>query len=205
MNAENKNGRPNTNRHSTVPRPYKQGNLDSLCGIYAIINACRHACASLETKKQLGSWELFTVLVDALEERGKLTTVLCYGISAKDHNHLLTIAAKFMLGKHGLFLNIKRPLKHIKAPSLAKVSSLLSYHLEQSGTSALLEFEAPSFEHWTVISHIIQDHIHFIDSTGMRPRPLKELQIKSARPVKPTTNVAFVKSGLVLLKLERVP
>lgn len=142
MNVSNNYGRTNTNKVGYLPRPLRQGHLDRLCGVYAIINACRHVCASPEINKRLGRWELFSVLADALEKRGKLATVICYGKSVKDYNHLLALAVKFMLGEHGLVLKIKRPLKRIKAPRLTKVFNLVSHHLEHPRTSAILEFEA---------------------------------------------------------------
>ena len=63
---------------STDMTPFRQGDLDGLCGIYVIINCVRFLCPEANSKF-LG--KLFRVLVQSLErEVDKPLTVLWRGI-----------------------------------------------------------------------------------------------------------------------------
>ena len=185
----------------SIPKPFRQGNLDCLCGLYSIVNACRQALKSSSTKKHLGSWQLFTVLVEGLEGRGKLTEVMGNGIGTKDHNHLLAQTRHYLLNKHGLVLTVKRPLITFEKPKMANIFKILQQHLETQGTAALLEFETSYYSHWTAITKVDNARVYFADSCGMKSRPFSDFQIKARKQSKFRKKVGFPKSGLILLQV----
>ncbi len=58
-------------------KPYEQGALDSLCGIYSIVNAMR-VIRGLSNEE---SQELFTHIIRYLEDNRNLAVTLAQGIS----------------------------------------------------------------------------------------------------------------------------
>lgn len=194
MPIENKNAYP-------LPRPYRQGQLDSLCGIYAIINACRVACKSFGFNKKLNAWEMFTFLLDDLDEHRKLGQVICYGMGASRLDRCLKVAQKYLLGKHKLHLTISRPLAKSYIKDTKQTFKIVRNHLQKPGTSVLLEFEAAHYEHWTVISGISNAKVHFTDSDGLMPKSIGRFHFKTGAKLPKNKNLAFSKSALILLQV----
>ncbi len=204
MSPKNANGRLNPQLREELPKAYKQGQLDALCGLYSIINACRMMCKSPEIDKRISGWELFNFLVEALDKHRKAAEVMCYGIGNKDHLKCLKVARKYLLGKHGLLLEYKRPFRNSTAPTVSQAFTMVGQHLELPGTGALLDFKTASYQHWTVISSIKKREVQFYDSTGIRSRPFGDFQILRQSNNKLKRKMAFFKSGLILLQVTKL-
>ena len=182
-------------------KPYRQGHLDSLCGIYAVVNACRHAMSTLMPKRKLNSQQLFVSLVKGLHAKNRFSKMTCYGTGMKDHKLVLALASKYLLDKHALSLTISRPVKGLGTPTVAQVFKLLRNHLESPGSAALLEFENHHYCHWTVVRQVQNRQVYFFDSCGMKQRSTKDFRIKPRSDAKLTKKLAFPKSGLVFLQI----
>lgn len=187
-----------------IPKPYKQGDLDALCGLYSIINACRIACRSPEINKRLDGWNLFSCLVGALEERGKVSNVLLHGISIRDHNHLLKTAGRYLTRNHGLHLLIERPLGKIPKLTVNQVFAIARKHLHKPATTALLDFETEEWQHWSIITRIENRRVYLADSTKMGARSFRDFEIMKDRYAELDSPIGIVKNGLILLRVERV-
>lgn len=60
------------------PKPYRQGELDGLCGVYSLINATRLAHGRMSWE---ASADLFQSCIGYLETRGRLPEMIRWGIS----------------------------------------------------------------------------------------------------------------------------
>lgn len=196
------NSLPTSSR--VFPKPYKQGDLDALCGLYSIINACRIACKSPAINKRLDAWKMFSCLVGALEERGKVTNVLLHGIGTRDHRHLLKTADLYLTRNHGLNLLVERPLRKVLRPTVHQVFALARRHLLKSGSTALLDFETVEWQHWSVITRIANRRVYWADSAGTGTRPFRDFEIMQNRFDELDSPIGIVKNGLILLRVELI-
>ena len=65
-------------------QPYRQGDLDGLCGVYSIVNAVRALCPELD---QDGAEWLFAHLMQALSKQGvDLSIAVASGIGRVDQH-----------------------------------------------------------------------------------------------------------------------
>ena len=100
--------------------PFRQGDLDGLCGIYVIINCVRFLCPEANGKFL---HKLFTVLVQSLEhEVDKPLAVLWRGIDQPVLLGLTECCIAYVRKKLGIKLRVKLPRKPLrKAKSVAKI------------------------------------------------------------------------------------
>src|SRR4051812_41665778 len=76
-------------------RPFRQGHLDGLCGLYAIVNAFRF-CLGDHPLYELIWPELFAYLVDGLASETDFASIILSGIPAHAMNGLLWNATRFL-------------------------------------------------------------------------------------------------------------
>src|SRR3990170_1597387 len=91
--------------------PFQQGGLDSLCGLYSIINAERIINHSSDEETQM----LFNDLIHYLSRRGLLSRFLIGGIM---HTEMLVILNK-VVGKQRIS-NVQIPWRGVQNPDLTK-------------------------------------------------------------------------------------
>ena len=105
---------------STDMTPFRQGDLDGLCGIYVIINCVRFLCPEANSKF-LG--KLFRVLVQSLErEVDKPLAVLWRGIEQPVLLGLIECCIAYVRKTFGIKLRVKLPRRPLrKAKSVAKI------------------------------------------------------------------------------------
>src|SRR5918995_2496656 len=89
--------------------PYRRGQLDGLCGLYALINAIRLATHHHTGEFGHGVWRdlLLTLLGDAENVVGAATAVV-HGIRTKPLYELAKHAARHMASEHGVALTVSR-------------------------------------------------------------------------------------------------
>ena len=103
--------------HRPKLRPYLQGNLDSLCGVYALINGIRWALRNELVSAKGEHWEeLFRKLTDhAIKSRGHLELVndglSLYGMIALTH-----VAQDHMREYHNIEVVMRRPFALRRPP-----------------------------------------------------------------------------------------
>jgi len=188
-------------RLDQLPNAYRQGQLDALCGVYSVINASRFMMKSACLHKNLGAWELLVAIVGMLEEKRKFADITCNGMRFRDHDRMLDTAKRFLLGKHGLVLEVRKPLVKLRRPTAKQAFRMAKDHLENSGTAVFLSFETEQYGHWTVISAIAGGKVYFFDSTGMRPKPIDSFRL-TPDPEQPLRKkFEFRKSGIVFARI----
>ena len=66
-----------------VPRPFEQGDLDGLCGVYAVVNAVRHAAYPHRRLSAAESRGLFAALLAELADEGRLRGFVAAGLAVR--------------------------------------------------------------------------------------------------------------------------
>lgn len=142
--------------------PFQQGGLDSLCGLYSIINAERIINRSSDEESQ----QLFNDLIHYLSRRGLLTKFLIGGII---HKEMLVILEK-VVGKKRI-ANVQIPWRGVPTPDLTTFWKSMQRFLDGTpGRSIILGLQG-YHDHWTVIEKITNRSIFLYDSSLIKRLP----------------------------------
>jgi len=142
--------------------PFQQGGLDSLCGLYSIVNAERFINHSSDDETQ----QLFDDLVHYLSRRGLLSKFLVGGIL---HNQMLVILNK-IVGKKRI-ANVEIPWRGVPNPDLTTFWKSMQYFLDGTPHRAIILGLDGYHDHWTVIEKITSRSILLYDSSLIKRLP----------------------------------
>ena len=142
--------------------PYQQGGLDSLCGLYSIINAERFINHSSDVETQ----ELFNELILHLGRRRLLRKFLIDGII---HTEMLVILDK-VVGKKRI-ANVEIPWRGMPTPDLTAFWRSMQNFLDGSSRRAIILGLQGYHDHWTVIENITERSIMLYDSALIKRLP----------------------------------
>ena len=152
-----RNSRPS----SGLP-PFQQGGLDSLCGLYSIVNAERIVNHSSDDETQI----LFDELIHYLARRGLLTKFLIGGIL---HPQMLVILKK-VVGKKRIS-NMEIPWRGVQNPDLTTFWKSMQNFLDGTPGRAIILGLQGYHDHWTVIESITNRSILLYDSALIKRLP----------------------------------
>ena len=147
-----------------VPRPFEQGDLDGLCGVYAVVNATRLAAHPHHRLRAADCYGLFAALLAELAHEGRLRGFVATGLGPRVMNRLLRRADRWLRKRHGLALEVSRPFAKRDQPGSEECLRVLAEHLARPGTAAIVG----SDEHWTVVRADTPKRLLLADSDGRR-------------------------------------
>lgn len=142
--------------------PFQQGGLDSLCGLYSIVNAERYINHSSDEETQ----QLFDDLIYYLSRRGLLSKFLIGGII---HTEMLVILKK-VVGKKRIS-NVEIPWRGVQNPDLTKFWKSMQDFLDGTSGRAIILGLQGYHDHWTVIESITNRSILLYDSALIKRLP----------------------------------
>jgi hypothetical protein len=142
--------------------PFQQGGLDSLCGLYSIINAERIINYSSNEEAQ----RLFDDLIHFLARRGLLSKLLIGGII---HTQMLLILDK-VIGKQRIS-DVHVPWRGIPNPDLTTFWKSMQAFLDGTPGRAIILGLQGYHDHWTVIESITDRSIFLYDSSEIKRLP----------------------------------
>jgi len=142
--------------------PFQQGGLDSLCGLYSIVNAERYINHSSNEETQ----QLFDDLIYYLSRRGLLSKFLIGGII---HTEMLVILKK-VVGKKRIS-NVGIPWRGVQNPDLTKFWKSMQDFLDGTSGRAIILGLQGYHDHWTVIESITNRSILLYDSALIKRLP----------------------------------
>ena len=150
----------------------RQGGLDCLCGVYAVINATQIVIGKFKVdknrkKRPCQKRALFNDLVGYLAERNKLEKALTVGITKIDmRGGLLDIAIQSVRTYQQLEMRKQRAFN--KGPvSLEQYWEKLTDHLSRDGTAVIIDISG-RLEHWTCVKQITPETLILADSSGIK-------------------------------------
>lgn len=146
--------------------PYQQGQLDGLCGVYALVNAIRLATAARTSDFSEAAWHgLFCALLEELDDTVGTLTALGYGIDEDPLREVAKAATTYMRLRHGVRVHVRRA---INAREVRSVDCLLGELAEvvSRGATAVLVRLAGYVDHWTVLRSVTPHCLQLFDSSG---------------------------------------
>lgn len=160
--------------------PYRQGGLDALCGIYALINGFAHA-ARADPIPYFPRKKLFTHLIDrAAHWRGDASFVYD-GLSHEEIRHLTKQATRFISRKGHAFSAtparklLGRPLS--RRGDVGGRGAWLQEAAKLSHCAVILDINTPWLSHWSVLAGVEGNRVRLFDSSGIRT-----IEITSCEP-----------------------
>ncbi|MFZ5675703.1 MAG: hypothetical protein ACOZAM_22320 [Pseudomonadota bacterium] len=160
-----------------LPKPYKQGELDGLCGVYAVVNALRLSLRHLGRFKPHVFSNVFEELVAEIDRLQGYGNASVNGITTPRITQLLKLAIEFIEADFDLRLEVARPLLNRKQYSMRQAIKCLRRELERPGTSLLLGLDG-EYGHWTVAHRITQTSILLHDSAGYRRVAIRACRLR---------------------------
>jgi hypothetical protein len=142
-------------------RPYRQGDLDGLCGVYSIVNAVRVICPEVDGDT---AEDMFDVLMQKLlRTEDNPSMAVTWGIGRRTMTHLVTEAITYVLDEFDIRLRTQCLPK-----SVQQVGTLgrLWDHLERTISPrrvAILGLGG-KHSHWTVAVKVTPLRIRLCDS-----------------------------------------
>ncbi|MBJ6718825.1 hypothetical protein I2750_00820 [Bacillus sp. PR5] len=185
------------NNHQPKLRPYLQGNLDSLCGIYALINGIRWAMRNQLVSAKGEHWEdLFRKLTDhAIKNRGHLELVSeglsLYGMIALTH-----VARDHLREYHDVELLFRRPFALSRPREASQTLHTIEAHLARPNTAVLAAVYG-TLNHWCVIKHLDEQRAYLFDSDHQLHLPKSAFQ--PAGFIDPKRRRTHVQPGSIIL------
>lgn len=147
--------------------PYRQGELDGLCGVYAIVNALRLVLESHPAGFTRRDWEqLFHTLLATIDNgRGGVCHVVANGMSARRFRKVAKSATLHMHEEHALDVSIEPLFARDDRPTTDGLFVAIAKSTE-SGEPVIADF-AGRLNHWTVIRAVTQQSLLLFDSGGL--------------------------------------
>lgn len=143
--------------------PYKQGQLDPLCGLYSTINAVRWALGPKQLTKAQSKW-LFSQLLMYVARSRERRPILAEGMSSEEILDVLKYAGRELPHILGSSMRLKTKVRRVGSKHFYAAASYACGEL----SAVILDISKPS-EHWSVLRACQGDRIILFDSDGMAP------------------------------------
>lgn len=138
--------------------PFKQGELDSLCGVYAVINAVAITQGRFSQAKRLA---LFHECLTYLEKKDSLADRISYdGVQLGELSKMLGIAAQYGI-RH------RKPFHHHPKTNLEKYWTTCQHFLQEPNRVVLLVIEGV-YSHWTLTHRMTEKTMFCYDSSNLQ-------------------------------------
>lgn len=183
-------------------RPYLQGNLDSLCGVYALINGIRWALRNDSVSAKGEHWEeLFRILTNhAIKDRGHLELV-SEGLSLYGMIALMHVARGHLREYHDIELSFRRPFALGRPTEPEEVVKRMSDHLRKPDTAVIAAVYG-TLNHWCVTKQIDDRHVDLFDSDRLARLPKIAFQPKEfVRNVRRRAHIQA--ASVIIIKISR--
>jgi len=181
-------------------QPYRQGEIDFFCAIYAIINSARVACTRIRRLNFSESCEFYQHLMQHLYDRGEFINVLYHGTEYKLMDELLDAADKYLQNKYNIRLLYTHPFQY-RDLSLSRAFLFIKKYLSGPGTSCIIRLDNRIvFDHWSVLNKTDNKFFGLFDSYGYSGMDFKKSIWNSGTTVADKNATLISKQGIILIK-----
>ncbi len=141
-------------------RAYRQGDLDGLCGVYALVNALRHVERLNENQCEV----MFRRLIRALGQGHRAQETLLWGLGFRKLKGLVVAAARCRFEDRELAFGA-RPLR-LKGKDRSLPGLWAALDEELGPTCVALIGITGATDHWCVIHRVTAKTLWLLDSSG---------------------------------------
>jgi hypothetical protein len=146
--------------------PFRQGQLDGLCGIYAVINAVRLVLGEAATKLSNDDWQsFFATLLYSADDTIGAANAAAGGIETKPLRKVLKSAVRHLRDEHGVSLVARSLLPRHHRPAFPEFLNILRGTVEVPNQTVIVTIEG-FLSHWTVLRAVSESSFQLFDSSG---------------------------------------
>ncbi|MDK9705373.1 MAG: hypothetical protein OEL20_19790 [Sulfuritalea sp.] len=156
-------------------QPMVQGELDSLCGLYSVVNAIRWALGA--NPPRLTAEDVFAIVVSQVERVADAGAALTEGIEPPHLYRALTHTLDVLRDHHGIDLIADLPFVRQRKATIEDVRAALTADLRESGTAYLVVFWG-RLDHWSVVRGVTSASFMLFDSAGFSRVPLDHCRLR---------------------------
>ena len=145
-------------------KPFRQGDLDGLCGIYSTVNSVRALCPEIDNND---ASYLFDHLIQQLPVAGANAPVaIANGIGTGELGRLLAKAIRYVAAEHDIALGVARLPKALRGTAdIKRLWSALADAV--SPTCVAVIGLSGKHDHWTVAAQVTPEQMYLYDSGEM--------------------------------------
>ena len=158
-------------------RAARQGSLDGLCGVYAVINSLEPAGVTLHRSLQR---ELFQQLVYSLGASA-LLAAMHDGMDALTLQGAAQLAFGWLAATHDTALEVELPFNGRRFRSSAGFVRALRPLVAAPNTAAIIAFRGVRKSHWTVVRAVEGSTLLLRDSDGLTALDAREFGVSRGR------------------------
>lgn len=146
-------------------KPIQQGDLDGLCGVYAIINAACIVSAPTRPLTRLDVGWLMKSAVQHLDHKQVLANTFVRGMSAKRQRKLARFLLKGLCDRTGVDLRVRSQHSNPDDPRQTLIFEAIKNSLQQ-GAAVMIRLQN-THNHFTVVVGCSTSRLYVADSDGL--------------------------------------
>ncbi|MDR7117397.1 hypothetical protein [Caulobacter sp. BE254] len=147
---------------------YRQGALDSLCGVYAVINSTKAMADRRGVRiSRTRCRDLFIELCVVLADGGRLADAITQGTGIRTFQQMVRAAHEWTAENYGLRLKSVRAF-NTQPAGLADYWTRVQAHAETFEAGSVLLGMVGRYDHWSCIRSISERRISLVDSDGIQ-------------------------------------
>lgn len=152
--------------HRERPAPLQQGELDGLCGLYAIINALRWALGAAGDFGRSQVDHLFGRLLDELEREAGGIAAVSLGIHDRPLVALARASGRLLAEDLGLAVRVSQPFRSRRPSTATDLARAIRTATEHDRAAFLIGLKG-RYRHWTVCVGATRHHLVLFDSADI--------------------------------------
>jgi hypothetical protein len=184
----------------TALEPFRQGHLDGLCGLYSIVNALDLLHDGGLTHSEDEAHRIMRALVEAVPER--FPRAIWDGTKVQHIRRMLAAADLFARKRYKFGIAWSEPFLRRDFASVRAYHAALRDELAGGGLAII--GLAPPWDHWTLVSKVVDKAFEVVDSIELKRLALTELHIRKRARDKSPKDAEFVLDIHQVFVLRRV-
>jgi hypothetical protein len=186
-------------------RPFKQGNFDHFCGVYAILNGLKAANEKSKMHADVAWAEVFAAVISKIDSLSSLKDVVLHGLSDRQFEGCLRVAIDYLATAHQIKVTYDCPWMD-KIPLRRKqLMADIKSAVETPNTVALLRYRNSVADHWSVVEAVSQDIVSFADSTWVSRVPITQFGFRNSAKNSGDVVYSIERNSLLLIHMTPSP
>jgi hypothetical protein len=157
-----------------MPEAMKQGSLDSLCGIYSVVNAIRWVLDG--NPPRMSAQELFFFVIGQVEREYGAAKAIVSGIDPDDLWRVIVAVLDHLRAEYEVAITAERPFEARRRLTVAAIQQTLVTDLEASGAAYIVVFWG-RLDHWSVVRRVTKSSFLLFDSWTYTRIPIESCSV----------------------------
>jgi hypothetical protein len=196
---------PSSLGHQDYSRPFKQGNFDHFCGVYAILNGLKVANEKSGIHADVAWANVFAAVISKIDHLSSLKDVVLHGLSDSQFEGCLRVAIDYLATAHQIKVTYDWPWMDKNPLRRNQLVADIKSAVETPNTVALLRYRNSVADHWLVVEAVSRDILSFADSTWVSRVPITQLGFRNSAKHDSAIVYSIERNSLLLIHVTPSP